>query len=125
MRRIDVAKSLTFTIAPDENVLSIHPRAEAKTAAVAQLPSLWLLNQLSKDIAMTEFVESRLGANGVLKSRGSMTVSPGRRDRSLRETGTSAGLATMYTGAGLRRGETFAPESISALQFLIRGESCR
>jgi proline racemase len=69
---------------------------------------------------MTEFVGPLSRENGVLKSRNTVIVSPGRCDRSPCGTGTSARLAVMHAKGLIDVGETFLHESIIGSVFESR-----
>ncbi len=106
------AQSLGFNITPDEARDLCELGQTIKAAAAEQLPSPHPLNPLIKGITQTEFVLPLRRENGVLTSRNTVIVSPGRCDRSPCGTGTSARLAVMHAKGQIGVGEKFIHESI-------------
>jgi proline racemase len=117
------AQSLGFSITPDEARDLCELGQTIKTAAAEQLPSPHPLNPLIKGITQTEFVLPLRRENGVLTSRNTVIVSPGRCDRSPCGTGTSARLAVMHAKGQIGVGEKFIHESIIGSVFESRIES--
>jgi proline racemase len=117
------AERLGFQITTDEARELCELGQVIKAAAAEQLPSPHPLNPLIKGITMTEFVGPLSRENGVLKSRNTVIVSPGRCDRSPCGTGTSARLAVMHAKGLIDVGETFLHESIIGSIFESRIES--
>jgi proline racemase len=117
------AQALGFGITPDEARALCELGQRIKTAAAEQLPSPHPLNPLIKGITQTEFVLPLRRESGVLKSRNTVIVSPGRCDRSPCGTGTSARLAVMHAKGQIQVGETFVHESIIGSLFESRIES--
>ena len=117
------AQSLGFQITPDEARHLCELGQTIKAAAAEQLPSPHPLNPLIKGITQTEFVMPLRRENGVLTSRNTVIVSPGRCDRSPCGTGTSARLAIMHAKGEIKVGEPFIHQSIIGSQFESRIES--
>lgn len=114
------AESLGFGITPDEARDLCELGQKIKVQAAEQLPSPHPLNPHIKGITQTEFVLPLRRENGVLKSRNTVVVSPGRCDRSPCGTGTSARLAVMHAKGLIQVGETFLHESIIGSVFESR-----
>lgn len=114
------AEALGFGITPDEARELCELGQVIKAAAAEQLPSPHPLNKLIKGITQTEFVMPLRRENGVLSSRNTVIVSPGRCDRSPCGTGTSARLAVMHAKGLIEVGETFVHESIIGSRFESR-----
>jgi proline racemase len=106
------AQSLGFNITPDEARDLCELGQTIKAAAAEQLPSPHPLNPLIKGITQAEFVLPLRRVNGVLTSRNTVIVSPGRCDRSPCGTGTSARLAVMHAKGQIGVGEKLIHESI-------------
>jgi proline racemase len=117
------AEQLGFRITPDEARELCDLGQVIKAAAAEQLPSPHPLNPLIKGITMTEFIGPLRRENGVLRSRNTVIVSPGRCDRSPCGTGTSARLAVMHAKGQIQPGETFMHESIIGSVFESRIDS--
>ncbi len=117
------AQALGFGITPDEARELCELGQRIKSAAAEQLPSPHPLNPLIKGITQTEFVLPLRRENGVLTSRNTVIVSPGRCDRSPCGTGTSARLAVMHARGEIGVGETFVHESIIGSRFTSRIEA--
>jgi proline racemase len=117
------AEALGFAITPDEARELCELGQRIKTAAAEQLQSPHPLNPLIKGITQTEFVLPLRRDSGVLKSRNTVIVSPGRCDRSPCGTGTSARLAVMHAKGQIQVGETFVHESIIGSLFESRIDS--
>lgn len=117
------ADALGFRITPDEARELCELGQTIKAAAAEQLPSPHPLNPLIKGITQTEFVLPLRRENGVLISRNTVIVSPGRCDRSPCGTGTSARLAVMHAKGMISVGETFMHESIIGSRFESRIDS--
>ncbi|WP_186027186.1 proline racemase family protein [Burkholderia gladioli] len=114
------AEALGFGITPDEARELCELGQIIKAAAAEQLPSPHPLNPYIKGITQTEFVLPVRRENGVLKSRNTVIVSPGRCDRSPCGTGTSARLAVLHAKGLISVGETFVHESIIGSLFESR-----
>ena len=106
------AHDLGFSIVPKEARDLCELGQKIKFAAAEQLPSPHPLNPLIKGITQTEFVTPVKRENGVLTSRNTVIVSPGRCDRSPCGTGTSARLAVLHAKGEIRVGERFVHRSI-------------
>lgn len=117
------AQALGFGVTPDEARELCELGQIIKASAAEQLPSPHPLNPLIKGITQTEFVMPLRRENGVLTSRNTVIVSPGRCDRSPCGTGTSARLAVMHAKGQIAVGETFVHESIIGSRFESRVES--
>ncbi|WP_414449981.1 proline racemase family protein [Burkholderia sp. 22PA0099] len=117
------AEALGFGVTPDEARELCELGQIIKSSAAEQLPSPHPLNPLIKGITQTEFVMPLRRENGVLTSRNTVIVSPGRCDRSPCGTGTSARLAVMHAKGQIAVGETFVHESIIGSRFESRVES--
>ncbi|MDR5827366.1 proline racemase family protein [Caballeronia sp. LP006] len=117
------AQKLGFAITPDEARQLCELGQTIKAAAAEQLPSPHPLNPNIKGITQTEFVMPLRRENGVLTSRNTVIVSPGRCDRSPRGTGTSARLAVMHAKGLIEAGERFVHESIIGSRFESRIDS--
>ncbi|MEX4004431.1 proline racemase family protein [Paraburkholderia sp. EG285A] len=117
------AEALGFSITPDEARELCELGQTIKMAAAEQLPSPHPLNPYIKGITQTEFVLPLRRENGILKSRNTVIVSPGRCDRSPCGTGTSARLAVMHAKGQIAVGETFVHESIIGSMFESRIDS--
>ncbi|WP_321812555.1 MULTISPECIES: proline racemase family protein [unclassified Burkholderia] len=117
------AEALGFQITPDEARDLCELGQTIKAAAAEQLPSPHPLNPLIKGITQTEFVLPLRRENGVLKSRNTVIVSPGRCDRSPCGTGTSARLSVMHAKGQIAVGEPFVHESIIGSLFESRIDS--
>ncbi|MBN3727422.1 proline racemase family protein [Burkholderia sp. Ac-20379] len=114
------AQALGFGVTPDEARELCELGQIIKASAAEQLPSPHPLNPLIKGITQTEFVMPLRRENGVLTSRNTVIVSPGRCDRSPCGTGTSARLAVMHAKGQIAVGETFVHESIIGSRFESR-----
>ncbi|WP_414444433.1 proline racemase family protein [Burkholderia sp. 22PA0106] len=117
------AEALGFGVTPDEARELCELGQIIKSSAAEQLPSPHPLNPLIKGITQTEFVMPLRRENGVLTSRNTVIVSPGRCDRSPCGTGTSARLAVIHAKGQIAVGETFVHESIIGSRFESRVES--
>ncbi|GAB5095951.1 proline racemase family protein [Caballeronia sp. HLA56] len=117
------AQKLGFAITPDEARQLCELGQTIKAAAAEQLPSPHPLNPNIKGITQTEFVMPLRRENGVLTSRNTVIVSPGRCDRSPCGTGTSARLAVMHAKGLIEAGERFVHESIIGSRFESRIDS--
>jgi len=117
------AQSLGFGITRDEARELCELGQIIKVAAAEQLACVHPTNPLIKGITQTEFVGPLSREDGVLKSRNTVIVSPGRCDRSPCGTGTSARLAVMHAKGQILPGETFLHESIIGSVFDSRIES--
>jgi proline racemase len=117
------AQKLGFGITPDEARDLCEVGQKIKAAAAEQLPSPHPLNPMIKGITQTEFVMPLRREGGVLKSRNTVIVSPGRCDRSPCGTGTSARLAVMHARGQIGVGEKFVHESIIGSTFESHIES--
>ncbi|MFK4442591.1 proline racemase [Caballeronia udeis] len=117
------AENLGFGITRDEARELCELGQIIKVAAAEQLPCVHPTNPLIKGITQTEFVTRLRREDGVVKSRNTVIVSPGRCDRSPCGTGTSARLAVMHAKGLIAPGETFLHESIIGSVFDSRIES--
>ncbi|WP_250528086.1 proline racemase family protein [Caballeronia sp. GAWG2-1] len=117
------AQKLGFAITPDEARQLCELGQTIKADAAEQLPSPHPLNPNIKGITQTEFVMPLRRENGVLTSRNTVIVSPGRCDRSPCGTGTSARLAVMHAKGLIEAGERFVHESIIGSRFESRIDS--
>lgn len=111
------AAALGFQVVADEARELCELGQTIKMAAAEQLPSPHPLNPLIKGITQTLFAGPLRREGGVVKSRNTVVISPGRCDRSPCGTGTSARLAVMHAKGQIAVGETFLHESIIGSTF--------
>ncbi|MHA6844848.1 proline racemase family protein [Ralstonia syzygii] len=111
------AEALGFSIVADEARDLCELGQTIKAAAAEQLPSPHPLNPLIKGITQTLFAGPLRREGGVVKSRNTVVISPGRCDRSPCGTGTSARLAVMHAKGQIAVGERFVHESIIGSTF--------
>lgn len=117
------AATLGFRLTPDEgrDLCSLGQRL--KQAAAEQLAAVHPEHPEFPGITQTEFTGPLTRADGVLRSRNAVVVSPGRLDRSPCGTGTSARLAVLHARGGIEVGEEFVHESVIGSEFGSRIES--
>ena len=111
------AEDFGFAIEPNEAREMCDLGEIIKTAAAEQLPVVFPGNPDMPGITNMEFMGPLRRENGLLTSRNTVVVSPGRCDRSPCGTGSSARLALMHARGDLAIGEPFIHESITGSKF--------
>ncbi len=111
------AADLGFAIRPDEARDLCVMGEKIKAAAVEQLAVAHPDNPRMPGITNTEFTGPLVRENGVVTSRNTVVVRPGRCDRSPCGTGCSARLAVMHAKGQFKPGERFVHESITGSRF--------
>ena len=111
------ARSVGFTVTPDEARELAEMGQRIKAAAAAQLEAVHPENPDFAGITQTEFVMPASREEGVLTARNAVIVSPGRIDRCPCGTGTSARLAVMHARGEIAIGERFLHKSIIGTVF--------
>src|SRR5882757_605238 len=106
------AEALGFSLTPDEGRDLCVAGQRIKQAAAEQLSAVHPENPGYAGITQTEFAGPLRREDGILTSRNTVVVSPGRLDRSPCGTGTSARLAVMHQRGQIAVGETFNHTSI-------------
>lgn len=117
------ARDFGFAITPDEARDICNLGEEIKIAAAEQIPVVHPENPDFPGITIVEFTLPPERIDGVLTAKNTVTVSPGRCDRSPCGTGTSARMAVMHARGELQVGETFVHKSIIDSTFNCRIES--
>ncbi|MFC9502864.1 proline racemase family protein [Streptomyces sp. NPDC057002] len=125
---VDIAYGgMTYVLVDAERIgVELHP-SEARTlcelgqrikkAAAEQIIVCHPDNPEIPGITNTEFTGPLRREEGILTSRNTVVVSPGRVDRSPCGTGTSARLATMHARGQIAQGEPFIHESLIGSRF--------
>ncbi|MBY3381827.1 proline racemase family protein [Rhizobium laguerreae] len=117
------AADLGYEIVPSEARELCEVGQKIKTAAAEQLAVEHPENPAIPGITQTEFTGPLRRENGVLVSRNSVIVSPGRCDRSPCGTGSSARLAQLHAKGLIKTGEVLVHESITGSKFSCAVES--
>lgn len=117
------AADLGFSLVPEEAAELCRVGQVVKSAAAEQLTAVHPLEPRYAGITQTEFTGPLRREEGVLASRNTVIVSPGRVDRSPCGTGTSARLAVLYAKGQIEPGETFVHESLIGSRYHGRIES--
>jgi len=111
------AEALGFSLTPDEGRDLCVAGQRIKQAAAEQLSAVHPENPGYAGITQTEFAGPLRREDGILTSRNTVVVSPGRLDRSPCGTGTSARLAVMHQRGQIAVGEAFIHESVIGSRF--------
>jgi proline racemase len=111
------AAELGFAIEPSEARDLCEAGQKIKSAAAQQLAVEHLENPAIPGITNTEFMGPLRRDNSRLISKNCVVVSPGRCDRSLCGTGSSARLALLHAKGLMEPGETLIHESITGSRF--------
>ncbi|MBY6208636.1 MULTISPECIES: proline racemase family protein [Halomonas] len=111
------ARALGFEMVPSEARDLCVLGQQIKEAAAEQIPTSHPDNADIAGITQTLFAGPLSRDNGVLTSRNTVIVSPGRVDRSPCGTGTSARLAVLHARGQIKPGENFVHESIIGTKF--------
>lgn len=117
------AEDLGFSIEPSEARTLCEYGERIKLAAAEQIPVTHPTIPNLAGITNTEFMGPLTRDNGVLTSRNTVVVSPGRCDRSPCGTGSSARLALLHARGDLQVGELFRHTSITGSTFDCEIES--
>ena len=111
-------RSLGFDIVPAEARQLCEIGEKIKAAAAEQLATDYPGNPDMPGITITQITAPLQRENGVVVSRNTYIVSPGRCDRSPTGTGCSARLAVMHAKGQIKPGETFVHHSITGSKFI-------
>lgn len=114
------AQSIGFNLTPDEGADLAQAGEIFKRAAREQLVAVHPVHPEFPGITQTAFVGPLERQDGVLTSRNTVVVTPGRLDRSPCGTGTSARLAVMQAKGQIGVGEEFVHQSIIGTKFTSR-----
>jgi proline racemase len=106
------ASDLGFALVPAEARALVALGERIKQAAAVQLPSAHPANPAIHTINQTLFAGPLEKVDGVLQSRNTVVVSPGRLDRCLCGTGSSARMALLHARGDLAAGAPFRHRSI-------------
>lgn len=114
------ADDLKLRLSRDEGRDLVALGERIKAASAVQLPSVHPENPKIHTINQTLFAGPLVRKDGVLSSKNTVVVSPGRLDRCPCGTGTSARMALLHARGELREGETFNHSSIIDTEFRCR-----
>lgn len=111
------ASDFGFAIAPEEARTLCDLGEQITRAAAEQLPVSYPGNPQMAEISATVFTGPLTREEGILTSRNTAVISPGRCDRSPCGAGSSARMALLHARGDLAVGETFIHRSITGSRF--------
>jgi proline racemase len=114
------ADDLKLSLSRDEGRDLVALGERIKRASALQLPSIHPENAEINTINQTLFAGPLMRERGILTSKNTVVVSPGRLDRSPCGTGTSARMALLHARGELAEGEPFTHVSIIDTEFRCR-----
>jgi proline racemase len=114
------ADDLKLGLSRDEGRDLVALGERIKRASAVQLPSVHPENREINTINQTLFAGPLVRERGILTSKNTVVVSPGRLDRSPCGTGTSARMALLHARGELAEGEPFTHVSIIDTEFRCR-----
>ncbi len=118
------AQALGFKIAPDEAKDLADAGAKITAAANKQIGFQHPTNRDWNQISFCQFVMPIEHRDGILKGRNTVTIDPGKLDRSPCGTGCSARMAVLHAKGEMKAGDRFIGESIIGSRFDCTISAC-